>query len=273
MRQETIEPIGAIAHPTDFSQASAEAFAHALRLAVEFRCKLTLIHVRSPGGGGERTSFPRVRETLIRWGLLPEGAGQPEVEEKLGVCVRKVKIERSDPLRGVADFLIAHRPGLVVMATHGPEGLNRWLAGSVSEGIAARTRIPALFIGRKARSFVDANTGRMHLKTIVVPVARHPSPEPALVLMHRLLGAVPATRRFVHVGDGPFELEDGGERLNVALLKGPVVESIVSAANTFLADLLVMPTAGKNGFLDALRGSTTEQVVQRAPCPVLALPD
>jgi nucleotide-binding universal stress UspA family protein len=32
-----------------------------------------------------------------------------------------------------------------------------------------------------------------------------------------------------------------------------------------------MPTAGKHGFLVALRGSTTEQVVQRASCPVLAI--
>jgi nucleotide-binding universal stress UspA family protein len=33
-----------------------------------------------------------------------------------------------------------------------------------------------------------------------------------------------------------------------------------------------MATAGRDGFLDALRGSTTEQVVREAPCPVLALP-
>jgi nucleotide-binding universal stress UspA family protein len=33
-----------------------------------------------------------------------------------------------------------------------------------------------------------------------------------------------------------------------------------------------MPTAGRHGFLDALRGSTTEQVLHRAPCALLALP-
>jgi len=32
-----------------------------------------------------------------------------------------------------------------------------------------------------------------------------------------------------------------------------------------------MPTAGHQGFLDALRGSTTEQVLRKAPCPVLAI--
>jgi nucleotide-binding universal stress UspA family protein len=33
-----------------------------------------------------------------------------------------------------------------------------------------------------------------------------------------------------------------------------------------------MATEGHEGILDALRGSVTEQVVRRAPCPVLAVP-
>jgi nucleotide-binding universal stress UspA family protein len=36
--------------------------------------------------------------------------------------------------------------------------------------------------------------------------------------------------------------------------------------------LVAMPTTGRHGFLDAVRGSTTSQVVARAPCPVLTLP-
>ena len=38
------------------------------------------------------------------------------------------------------------------------------------------------------------------------------------------------------------------------------------------AGLIAMPTAGQKGFLDALRGSTTERVVAQARCPVLAVP-
>ncbi len=282
MRQETIEAtatiqavktIEAIAHPTDFTEASAEAFAHALRLALEFRCRLNIVHIRPQSGEKEWSFFPQVRETLARWGLLPKDAAKTEVEGKLGLKVRKIEIERSDALQGVSDFLISHRPDLVVMATHGAQGLNRWLTGSVSEGIALKTRIPSLLLGPKARPFVDSKTGGMHLENVVVPVARDPSPERALRFMHGLLGRSPASRTYIHVGDKPFALADEtGERLDVALLRGPVVETIVTAANTHLADMLVMPTAGQQGFIDALRGSTTEQVVQRAPCPVLALP-
>jgi nucleotide-binding universal stress UspA family protein len=33
-----------------------------------------------------------------------------------------------------------------------------------------------------------------------------------------------------------------------------------------------MVTEGSHGFLDALRGSTTQQIIRQAPCPVLAIP-
>ncbi len=80
-------------------------------------------------------------------------------------------------------------------------------------------------------------------------------------------------QRFIHVGSERFQLTGPeGKREEVTGLEGPTVEAILSAANAYLADLVVMPTAGRHGFLDALRGSTTEQVLRRAPCPLLALP-
>jgi nucleotide-binding universal stress UspA family protein len=33
-----------------------------------------------------------------------------------------------------------------------------------------------------------------------------------------------------------------------------------------------MATEGRHGFLDAVRGSTTERVLREAGCPVLAVP-
>jgi nucleotide-binding universal stress UspA family protein len=48
--------------------------------------------------------------------------------------------------------------------------------------------------------------------------------------------------------------------------------AILAAAESHAADLIVMATAGHDGVLDALRGSTTEQVLRRASCPLLAVP-
>jgi nucleotide-binding universal stress UspA family protein len=50
------------------------------------------------------------------------------------------------------------------------------------------------------------------------------------------------------------------------------VETIVDTAREVDADLIVMATRGREGFLDALRGSTTEQVLRQAGRAVLAVP-
>jgi len=53
---------------------------------------------------------------------------------------------------------------------------------------------------------------------------------------------------------------------------GDVVSTIPQVADEQQADLIAMPTAGRYGFLDAVRGSTTERVLRHAPCPVLSVP-
>ena len=59
------------------------------------------------------------------------------------------------------------------------------------------------------------------------------------------------------------------ERLTRA---GDVVEGILAASEGRDADLIVMATEGHQGFLDALRGSTTERVLRGTKCAVLAVP-
>ena len=53
---------------------------------------------------------------------------------------------------------------------------------------------------------------------------------------------------------------------------GDVIETIVATARGTRADLIVMTTDGRNGFLDALRGTHSERVLRAAPCPLLAIP-
>jgi nucleotide-binding universal stress UspA family protein len=61
-------------------------------------------------------------------------------------------------------------------------------------------------------------------------------------------------------------------RLEHTRRSGEVVDEILAAAESGPADLVVMTTRGHDELLDLLEGSTTEQVLRRAPCPVLAIP-
>lgn len=53
---------------------------------------------------------------------------------------------------------------------------------------------------------------------------------------------------------------------------GEVTEGIVKTAKEFEADLIVMPTDGRNGFLDVLRGSHSERLLRYCPTPLLTIP-
>ena len=63
----------------------------------------------------------------------------------------------------------------------------------------------------------------------------------------------------------------GGWTWNWENREGDVVEEVGKAASEHQADLIVMATHGHDGFMDAIRGSSTEQVLQHATCPVLAV--
>ncbi|MDX2157350.1 MAG: universal stress protein [Hyphomicrobiaceae bacterium] len=263
----------AIAHPTDFATDGAGAFAHALRLAVAYRCRLDLLHVHSPDDRGDGADFPHVRDILHRWHLPPAAAPVEAIESHLGVTVRKIAIRDQTAVDGVVHYLCDHRPDLLVVATHARQGLSRWLQGSISETVARATHLPTLFIGSAAHGFVAEETGVLRLDRTLMPVAVAPRPQRAYEQLARLLQPTATTIYPVHVGEGRPALHTAdGRQVDIATTSGAVVPAILEVASRIGADLIAMPTAGHQGYLDALRGSTTEQVVRRAPCPVLALP-
>jgi nucleotide-binding universal stress UspA family protein len=265
-----------IAHTTDFSPESAVAFLHALRLALTARARLDLLHVKDHGQDDSWDSFPQVREPLVRWGLLDAKATPADIEAKLGVRVAKIEIDHRDATRGISEFFLTHRPDLVVIATHGRQGVNRWLHGSVSEDVARRVHVPTLLIGPHSRGFVAEQSGQLSLRRILLPVVPTPSPARALDMLSELLSPVGVTRdsfELMHIANTlPEGLADTAGGPKIEHLGGPVVETILRVAEERKVDLIAMPTAGQHGFLDVFRGSTTSRVLPHAPCPVLTWP-
>jgi len=126
--------VESIFHPSDFSEASEVAFAHALKIALETRAKLTVLHVEA-GSGVEWQDFPGVRDTLERWGLIPKGSPRSAVGQ-LGINVDKVTTSSKDPVKACLGFLEMHPADLIVLAVHQHEGRMRWLEKSVGKPIA-----------------------------------------------------------------------------------------------------------------------------------------
>ena len=69
------------------------------------------------------------------------------------------------------------------------------------------------------------------------------------------------------------ELAEGSDWSWQTLLRhGEPVESILTAADKLEANLIMMTTNGRDTLDQALLGSTTERVLRKANCPVLAVP-
>jgi nucleotide-binding universal stress UspA family protein len=267
--------IRSIVHPTDFSDLSAAAFAHALRIALAARSKLHLLHV-SQYDAAEALAFPHARRLLAQWGLSDEDDPPWMIASKLGIEVDNISIKLQEPTQAIVDFLSEHGSDLVVLATHGRDGVSHWLQGSVAEGVFRRSAIPTLFIAPGARGFVDHVSGDVQLKRVLVPVDFSPPPGRAIEAVQRfarLLTGANITVDLLHVGEAapPLRTVSSSALPRVILRSGNVVKSIVDAAIEFDVDFIGMPTAGHHGVLDALRGSTTERVIRHAPCPVFAL--
>lgn len=53
---------------------------------------------------------------------------------------------------------------------------------------------------------------------------------------------------------------------------GEMIETVNQLAREIDAALLVMTTDGRDGLLDAMRGSHSERVLRQACCPLLTIP-
>lgn len=269
--------VATVVHPTDFSAASRTAFAHALAVAAIRKTRLDILHV-SADEHGSWSGFPGVRETLERWGLLDPGSDRSAVFEKLSVRVKKVRL-RGDPAVETLAYIRKVAPDLLVLATEGRRGLARLIEPSVAQTVARRSKTMTLFIADKGRGFVSQEDGYLSLRRILVPVDK--SPDATMAILTALqaaetLGDAPVEISLLHVGDGPFP-SYGRPDSDLCTWQevrgdGEIDDEILSVAESTQTDLIVMATDGRNGVLDAIRGSFTERVVRRAVCPVLAVP-
>ena len=270
--------IGSVLHPTDFSEGSLVAFHHALKAALAAKSSLTLLHVSSDPAS-QWSGFPGIRETLERWGVLPEGSPRSAVGE-LGINAGKVVANQSEPVEAVLRYLEKHPTDLIVLATSRRGRHVSWLSKSVSAPVTRKAGQMTLLIPADAPGFVSGEDGSVKLNKILIPIARTPRPEPALNAAARFVrkfNCPTGTFTVLHVGDSTTMPalrypEVPGWEWKKELRSGDPVEGIVNTAKDFEADLIVMSTDGRNGFLDGLRGSHSERVLRHCAAPLLTVP-
>jgi len=138
-----------------------------------------------------------------------------------------------------------------------------------------------LFVPSHTSGFVDGDTGRVTLDRILIPFNHRPRSRPAVELARSFVRALDddgGVFDLLHVGEkGKAPAVDIPDEIGWTSEKhyenGDVVDAILRVAEKNNAELIVMTTTGRDGILDRLRGTMTEQVVRGANCPVLAIPE
>lgn len=272
-----VEPwlrIHEVFHPTDSSPGSEAAFFHAMSVSLSAGARLTLMRV-GPEDRAPHEDFPDVRATLARWRTQrPEG--RPICE----IAVQWLAATGDDPARSCLKSLERSPAELIVVATHQHDGRMTWLGKSVAEPLARSSGEMTLLVPEGITGFVRPEDGTVRLKSILIPVASKPRPEPAIEAARRLMLFLPeagGTVTLLHVGDSSdmpvISLpEVPGWKWNRAVQSGDVIDTILETADKVAADLVAMTTQGRHGFLDALRGSTTQRVLRQTRCPMLTMP-
>ena len=276
---DTLTPIRHILHPTDFSPASMTAFGHALKIGLRMKSDLTIMHVDPVRADPDFENFPRVRATLSQWGVLPEGATREDLLSR-GLGVRKILAMGDNPIASILQLLWRKPADLIVLATHPEDTLGKWLPDMVGQSLAHKSRTMSLFVPGQSRGFVSIDTGAVRLQRILIPIDHRPHPQVAVDVACTLaagLGVQSVMFDLLYVGEhsGMPQLrlpQQDGWLWKEYIRTGIVVEEILEAADIHQSDLIVMATEWRHGFLDALLGSTTERVLRRAACPLLAVP-
>lgn len=182
-------------------------------------------------------ALPHLRRILTQWQLINETDPPSVLTSTLGIHVENVRLEQQSPAEGLISLLNQEKYDLAAFATHGRDGLERWLKGSVAESVFSHAAIPTLFVPLGAQGFVDQVTGDIQFQRVLVPVDFSPAPRRAIKAIQRfgeLLTGTKIATHLLHVGSSAPAIQSAASPAQhlppVILRNGNVVDSIVDTA-------------------------------------------
>jgi nucleotide-binding universal stress UspA family protein len=204
-----------------------------------------------------------------------------------------------EPAAVIVDQSLATTADLVVMATHGRSGVDRLLLGSVTEKVLRRAPCPVLTVPphvgqsrsdvqpRQILCAMDRSPAALQALGYALDLAQHTAAAvTVLQVIEWLAEEEPRELRHFSVPEFRRALEkDTQDSLEALLAEQPRQEpaavaavrvgrayrEILRAAADLSADLIVMGAQGRGGPDLNPFGSTAQQVVRAAGCPVLTV--
>lgn len=286
--------------PIDFSDASRHALAHAATVARWYGAAITALHVRSAAVFVN----PPIILAASPDAAIPGLTDRPQLEVQLREWLRTgapdiktdAVVTEGSPAARIVERARTLPADLIVIGSHGRAGVERLILGSVTEKVVRHASCPVMTVPPAA-----ATRSHLPFKHLLCPIDFSRSSLAALQFAFSiaqesdarltLLGVFEWSHEGVakHPADTPdFRSRweaDTTRELNAlvpdevrnwcsvesAVAFGRASDQILRLALTHQADLIVMGLQGRTALDMALFGSTANQVVKLATCPVLTL--
>jgi nucleotide-binding universal stress UspA family protein len=256
----------------DGTDASEEAFAAMMPLVRMDQPEVAVLYV-TPSPRASTVPPPRLAEACAR--LREEGVDA------------HLTLREGEPASAILAYLQQRRPDLLVMETEGRSGIRRLAQRSVAEEVLHHSEVPVLLVrpGGSRKSWskmmvaLDGSPRAEEILEDVVPLARrlHASVELVRVALPPItglsVGDVPGV--VVHDDPEPYlrevkaRLVEEDVEVRIAAPQGRAASALLERAKDSDASLICLSTQGRTGFERVLLGSTAEEVIRRASCPVL----
>lgn len=152
--------------PTDFSETSEAAVKYGMALARVFKAQLYLLHVPEPGEAAG------VEHPIGLADITQNPAGEQLstllTDEEMAELRPERVMRNGKPSNEIVRYAQENDIDLIVMGTHGREGVARVMIGSVAEMVVRRAPCPVLTVHHPEHEFVlpDEPVGRSVEATI-----------------------------------------------------------------------------------------------------------
>ena len=238
------------------------------------------------------------------WPPVPRAVSEAEGEQLLGEFEeRRVELRRAiraqadevfnnrihceigvgvgHPVKVVLDGIGQVRPDLIVLGSHGHDGMARSLMGSVAENVVRESAFPTLVV-----KGADLAPGQPTLNRLLCPVDLTQSAAEFLDASASLASSLGATLEVFRVlPDGAADVEQEMDRLqqwvpdivrqrcpiSETVQTGDTAEQIVMLHASMPVDIIVVGVEPRRFLEYTVLGRTTERVVRHGPCSVLLL--
>jgi len=280
-----------ILYLTDFSPVAESAAPYALELARRYGAKVFAMHVRGPEIYGMAPPES--------WPVLVEAAQELARQQAKNLCElfaqaeHEAIIEIGDVWEAASALIEKNDIDLIVLGTHGRQGVEKVMLGSVAEKILRLSPCPVLTVGPCVR--MGANR-EAEMKRILYATTFSPASLSAAAYAISLAQENQAHLDILHVVEahktgelvGPHELQAGCEQRMRSLVPqdadlwcepnflvevGEPAERILSVAKVHHADTIVLGLKNTSAMGAAIHlpWAIAHRIISNAQCPVLTV--